>query len=176
MVTWNILQFSKDDPDTIIICRNHYSGAPPLVLSVDEQRTSITSANEAARRTNRHNDQPIEIQITNGNGQTAIVFIHGNPVDGTIIIHGHIEGRRHRYGWRSIPENKSTQKMKRVTLALKFHVTADGMIELTPMGQGLFKYAFVTMDGTDLKFEKLELVIPMFLGPVRPPAYQPATA
>lgn len=116
----------------------------------------------------------MEVQITNGNGQTAIIFLYIETANDSLIVHGHIEGRRHKYGWRSVPFDKSAQKLRRT---FRFHVTADGMVVLTPVQVGKFKFAFVLMDGTNLDFGKLEVKIPMFSREhVIPPSYQAAIA
>lgn len=170
---WEIQQISKEDPDTILVCRNHDAIKIPLVaLSVDEQRTPITALEAPYRRIAKDKSHPVEIQITNGNGQTAIIFLYIDGAKDTLIIHGHIEGRRHEYGWRSVPPDKYAQRLQRI---FNLAVTAEGMIVLTPIKRGKFDYAFSLTDGTDLQFGKLELKIPMF-SHAPPPSYQAAVA
>lgn len=170
---WEIRQFSKEDPDSILICRNHAStDIPILALSVDEQRTPIIALEAPYRRIAKDKTRPMEIQITNSNGQTAIIFLYIDGASDALIVHGQIEGRRHQYGWRTVPFDKYAQRLRRV---LTFHVTAEGMIVLTPVKSGNFSYAFSLMDGTELQFEKLELKIPMF-SLAQPPSYQAAVA
>lgn len=158
---WEVSSVSKDDPNTIVICRNHGSSEvyfAGLFLSVDERRAQWQPGGYIYLG---DQSRPLEIQITNGNGQTAIVFVHYNSMNNRLIVHGHVEGGRHQYGWRELVKGKKYGNCKR---RLKIEISADGMIKLMPET----RFAFLLTDGSELEFQELELRIPMF---AKPPTY-----
>lgn len=183
---WELTQISKDDPDTIIICRHHSVAdvdGSTMILSVNKQRTlasrEIWIGDEA---------HPLEIQITTGTGQTAIIFLHQHrfSTHDRLVVHGHIEGARHQYEWKksqlSEGGKKSSSKSSSifgVWAKLRLHVTADGMVELRPQDPAM-KFALVMLtEGAGgvapLEFSLLQFRIPMF-AKAKPPAYQAAGA
>lgn len=171
---WELTQVSKEDPDTIVICRYHSVAEvyqSTLVLSVNQNRTAVSQVVWIG-----DDGHPLEIQITNGVGQTAIVFMHQHrfSTNDRLVIHGHIEGARHQYEWKSPPNAKSKSSIFGSKLKMRLHVTADGMIELRPEDP-LMKFALVMAEGGELEFSKLQFRIPMFSNH-KPPTYQSAVA
>lgn len=78
-----------------------------------------------------------------------------------LIVHGHVEGARHQFGWRELTKGKKYGSGKR---RLKIDIGADGMIKLIPET----KFSFLLTDGSELEFEQLEFRIPLF---AKPPIY-----
>lgn len=86
---WEISSVSKDGPNTIVICRDHSATEvlhSSLFLSINESQARWVRDGHA-----RLGDQsrPLEVQMTTGTGQTAVVFIHRSAVNERLIVHGH---------------------------------------------------------------------------------------
>lgn len=232
---WQVTSISKDDPNTVVICRNHNvteiiwscvflsandteaplresSSKPPSHIRTPFNRGALR---KVKRRCNASetvcggegimlgslysfqvvwiqlqihvlfdipntdivplkawlgsHHQPLEIQITNGNGQTAIVFLDQEVGWGARLnIHGQIEGARHRFGWKA-----NGRRYGMVSLKMSIHVTGHGVIRLTPDAS---QFSFITTNEVELAFPKLEFKIPMFTKGEEPPSYEASTA
>ncbi|KAF3760279.1 hypothetical protein M406DRAFT_75557 [Cryphonectria parasitica EP155] len=164
---WDISTVSKDDPNTIVICRDHSAVEvhfSSLFLSVNESRAQwqpdgCTRLGDQSR--------PLEIQITTGTGQTAVVFIHRSATNDRLVVHGHIEGARHVYGWRELTKGKPFGTMTR---KLRIHVGADGTLAVLPDTKFTF---LLSTEDSEQELPKLEFKIPMF---AKPPSYEASTA
>lgn len=145
---------SKDDPNTIVICRSFDAF---LALSVNETRAQWQPGGPAVYLGSESG--PLTVQITNGKGQTAIVFIHNKTLSDQsdrLVVHGHVEGAKHTFGWRKV--GGKLKKFTSLARKLRIHVGADGNIKLTPDAE----FYFIAADGSELEFPYLEFKIPMF--------------
>lgn len=153
MGNWQIGTVSKDDPNTIVTAHAYESTA--LILSTHESRRDWDHGGYIYVPNTR--DRPLEITIVNGEGRTALVFLQKDAKD-RLIVHGHIEGGRHAFGWRG-------KGSRRVCLHLQ---GVEGILRLAPAPDS--KFTFLREEGGEakggaggvLELEEVELRITVF--------------
>lgn len=162
MGSWRVSSVSKSDPGAVVIFRNHLGdgSSPCAFLSVGE--TGQTPWPHGGYAYIGRENHVFEIQITSGSGLTAIVFVEESYAE-SLVVHGHIEGGRHRFGWRELVKGKKYGSMVR---KMKIHVGADGIIKFIPET----KFSFLAFER---ELPHLEIKVPLFASP---PSYEPPTS
>lgn len=169
---WQVISVSKDDPDAVVIFRSHQYGGTDksafLSTTTGGEKTGLTRPTPWPHMPgytvlgSTADSSPLEIQITSGNGLTAIVLVQEGHVfaghetfKDCLVVHGQVEGGRHQFGWRDLVKGKSYGS---ITRKMSVHVGADGIVKFLPET----KFSFLSTDGSQQEFSHLEIKVPLF--------------